>query len=52
MNSADFQIKTFFFIGDSATRDSIESQQKGVVYVGDITAKMNRELPYLKPEHY
>ena len=52
MDSADFQIKTFFFIGDSVTRDSIESQQKGVVYVGDITAKMNRELGYLKPEHY
>lgn len=46
------QIKTFFFIGDYVTRDSVESQQKGIVYVGDVTTKMSRELAYLKPELY
>lgn len=45
-------IKTFFFIGDSVTRDSVESQQKGVVYVGDVTSKKNRQLAYSSPEHY
>ncbi len=52
MTSNESQIKTFFFIGDSVTRDSVDSQQKGVVYVGDVTSKENRQLGYSNPEHY
>lgn len=30
--------KCFFYVRDAATRDSIESQRKGVVFVGDVSA--------------
>ncbi len=52
MGRINIQIKTFFFIGDSVTRDSVESQQKGIVYVGDSSAKMSRGLANLEPEHH
>jgi len=35
--------KCYFYVRDAVTRDSVESQRRGVVFVGDVSATMNRD---------
>jgi hypothetical protein len=37
------QAKCYFYVRDAVTRDSVESQRTGVIFVADVSATMNRD---------